>query len=246
MIALCGQLCWLLYFRSSMTRTKFLRFSFRLLYNELAWTYDVVSWLVSLGDWRVWQRAALPFVEGPVVLEVGHGPGHMLLALSAAGYQVIGLDLSRQMGQLARHKLQQAGLAASLIHSDVESLPLATAKFNTVLATFPTEYVISPSTLTNVSRVLKANGRFVIVPEGHLTGHTCIHRFIEWLYTITGQRSGPFAVDDSTHLWPAHPIWRPIMEQFTEAGFRLEIKPILFPHSAATVLIAYKEAGATR
>ncbi|MCB9446672.1 MAG: class I SAM-dependent methyltransferase, partial [Ardenticatenaceae bacterium] len=47
---------------------KLIRFGFRLLYNELAWTYDAVSWLVSLGDWRSWQQAALPFVLGPDVL----------------------------------------------------------------------------------------------------------------------------------------------------------------------------------
>ncbi|MCZ7544410.1 MAG: hypothetical protein M5R40_13175 [Anaerolineae bacterium] len=34
------------------------RFGFRLLYNELAFTYDLVSRVVSLGQWRAWQRAA--------------------------------------------------------------------------------------------------------------------------------------------------------------------------------------------
>jgi ubiquinone/menaquinone biosynthesis C-methylase UbiE len=229
-----------------MVWTRLLRFGFRLLYNELAWTYDVVSWLVSLGDWRAWQRVALPFVKGPVVLEIGHGPGHMLLALSAAGYQLIGLDLSHQMGRLAQKRLRQSPTAVSLIRGNVESIPLAAANFNTVLAIFPTEYVVSSATLANVNRVLKENGRFVIVPEGHLTGHTLIHRFIEWLYTITGQRSDPFAVDDSSHFWPAHPIWQPIVEQFTEAGFRLEIEPVQLSRSAVTVLIAYKEVGVTR
>ena len=68
-------------------------FGFRLLYNEFAWTYDGVSWLVSLGDWRRWQVAALPFIVGRDVLEIGHGPGHMLLALQNAGFAVVGLDL---------------------------------------------------------------------------------------------------------------------------------------------------------
>ena len=70
------------------------RFGFRLLYNEMAWTYDMVSWSVSLGEWRLWQQAALPFVSGETVLEIGHGPGHMLLALQNMGVAVTGLDLS--------------------------------------------------------------------------------------------------------------------------------------------------------
>jgi ubiquinone/menaquinone biosynthesis C-methylase UbiE len=55
---------------------------FRLLYHELAWSYDLVSWLASRGLWRRWQQAALAYlpVEGRF-LEVGFGPGHLLLDL---------------------------------------------------------------------------------------------------------------------------------------------------------------------
>ena len=51
---------------------------YRLLYNELAWAYDAVSWAVSLGRWDVWRRAALPYVRGDHVLEVGFGTGALL------------------------------------------------------------------------------------------------------------------------------------------------------------------------
>lgn len=55
---------------------------FRLLYHELAWSYDLVSWLASRGLWRHWQQAALAYLpaEGRF-LEVGFGPGHFLLDL---------------------------------------------------------------------------------------------------------------------------------------------------------------------
>ena len=88
---------------------RLVRFGFRLLYQEMAWTYDLVSWAVSLGEWRAWQRAALPFVSGRHVLEIAHGPGHLLLALSTAGFTVSGLDLSPQMGRQARRRLRTAG-----------------------------------------------------------------------------------------------------------------------------------------
>ena len=218
--------------------TKLVRFGFRLLYNELAWTYDAVSWLVSLGDWRGWQQAALPFVHGPFVLEIGHGPGHMLLALRQAGFQVVGLDLSPYMGRQAQKRLGET--AVPLIRGDVMVLPVKTAVIDTVLATFPTDCIVDPVTLLSVSRVLKENGRFVIVPEGHLTGRGPLNRFIEWLYSITGQRGGPFAVDEADN-WPDHPVWQLIVERFTDAGFRLEMKQIHLRHSAVTILIAYKQ-----
>ncbi len=223
---------------------KLVNFGFRLLYNELAWTYDIVSWLVSLGDWRRWQQAALPFVQGPNVLEIGHGPGHMLLALRQAGFRVVGLDLSPYMGRQAQKRLRGAGAVVPLLRGDVLALPLETAVFDTVLATFPTDYVVDPVTLLNVGRVLKGNGRFVIVPEGHLTGRGPLNRFIEWLYTITGQRAGPFAVDEANN-WPDHPVWQLIVERFTAAGFRLEREQIRLRRSAVTILIAHKDVGAT-
>ena len=67
---------------------KLVSFGFRLLYNELAWTYDLVSWVVSLGHWRKWQTAVLDYVQGPAVLEIAHGPGHMLPLLHERGFAV--------------------------------------------------------------------------------------------------------------------------------------------------------------
>ena len=222
--------------------SKIIRFSFRLLYNELAWTYDAVSWLVSLGEWRRWQRAALPFVRGRAILEIGHGPGHMLLALRRAGHQAVGLDLSRQMGRQAQRRLRRAGVGAPLVRGDVKALPFRAAVFDSVLATFPTDYVISPATLAAVNRALRPNGRFVVIPEGHLTGATVLNRFIDWLYTITGQRSGAFAVDDARR-WPAGPAGLIVQRRFIEAGFRVEITPVRLAHSAVTVLVAHKAGG---
>jgi hypothetical protein len=38
---------------------RLVRFGFRLLYNEFAFSYDLVSKVVSLGAWRCWQQSAL-------------------------------------------------------------------------------------------------------------------------------------------------------------------------------------------
>lgn len=217
-----------------------IRFGFRLLYNELAWTYDLVSWVVSLGDWRAWQRAALPFVHGPRVLEIAHGPGHMLLALNAAGHRVMGLDLSPYMGRQAQRRLSRAGVSLPLVRGSALELPLADGSFDTVLSTFPTEFIVDPRTLAAVRRVLAENGRFIIVPEGHMTGRSPVHRLIEWLYAVTGQRGGPFAVDESGH-WPSDSMLAPFIERFRKAGFTLTFQRVTLPRSAATVVIATRD-----
>ncbi len=215
------------------------RLGFRLLYYELAWTYDLVSWVVSLGEWRNWQRAALPFVTGERVLEIGHGPGHMLLDLAAAVPHVAGLDLSPYMGRQARNRLEKAGLPVVLVRGRVQALPWATAVFDTVLATFPTDYIIEPETIASVIRVLKADGRLIIIPEGHLVGQGALYRFIDWLFRVTGQRDGAFMLDEEG-FWPDTAVWEPFCQGYTAAGFTVEVRQIQLERSVVTVIIAQK------
>lgn len=218
-------------------------FGFRLLYNELAWTYDVVSWVVSLGEWRRWQRAALPNVHGHSILELGHGPGHMLLALAQQGLRPVGLDLSPQMGRLAQRRLARTGMQPALARGKSQALPFANGRFDTVLATFPTDYIVAPATLREIHRVLAENGRLVVVPEGHLTGQSWLHRAIDWAFRITGQRDGAFAVDAAGD-WPQPALWAQLMPRFTDAGLALRVETVRLGRSRATVLIAARMPAA--
>ncbi|MGH2537852.1 MAG: class I SAM-dependent methyltransferase, partial [Candidatus Promineifilaceae bacterium] len=77
------------------------RLGFQLLYNDCAWAYDAVAWLVSEGQWRAWGQAAIPLLAGRQILEIGHGPGHLLLELAGGGYSVTGVDVSAAMGRIA-------------------------------------------------------------------------------------------------------------------------------------------------
>lgn len=162
--------------------------AFRLLYHELAWSYDLVAWLVSLGQWQAWARAALPYLLGERVLELGHGPGHLLVALAERGFQPVGLDLSPQMGRLARRRLRRARLALPLVRGPAQTLPFAAHTFDSVVATFPSSYIVDPASLAEVARVLSPGGRLIVVAGARLSGRDAVSRFIEWLYSITGQR----------------------------------------------------------
>ncbi len=172
-----------------------LQTGFHLLYNQLAWTYDTVSGVVSAGKWREWQRAALPFVRGPRVLELGHGPGHTLLELQQAGCEVTGLDLSPAMGRQALRRGRSHGELLAVVGGRAQALPFPAAGFDTVISLFPTPYVVDPATLNEVYRVLVPGGRFIILPEARLTPTTAPNRALEHLYRLTGQR--PSTVPDA-------------------------------------------------
>ena len=168
-------------------RRRLLGFAFRLLYNELAWSYDLVSWLVSGGRWRSWQRAALPYLRGQRVLEIACGTGDLLLDLETAGYLPCGLDLSPHMLRIARRKLRRAGRTPRLCRARAQQLPFPDATFHSVAVTFPAPFIRAPSSLAEIGRVLVPGGRLVVVDGARLLARDPWSRFLGWLFAITGQ-----------------------------------------------------------
>lgn len=164
---------------------------FRLLYNELAWLYDPVSWVVSSGRWRAWQRTIRPHLPASGrVLEVGFGPGHLLAELAAAGYEPLGLDLSPWMLRLARRRLRRRGFSVPLCRGRAGALPFAGDAFDAVFTTFPTAFVYDPDWIEQVARVLRPGGRLVVVASASFSRDVPLAPCLERLYQITGQ-SGP-------------------------------------------------------
>jgi ubiquinone/menaquinone biosynthesis C-methylase UbiE len=164
----------------------FIRLFFRLLYNELAWTYDLVAWVVSFGQWRAWARAAIPRLHGKRVLEIAHGPGHLLAAMHRAGFAPVGLDLSPQMGRLAQARLRRVS-TPGLVRARAQAMPFRAGSFDSVVSTFPAEFIVDPATLKEIARVMDQAGQAVVVP-GVAFKQNLPARFLEWLYTITGQQ----------------------------------------------------------
>lgn len=207
---------------------RLVKFGFRLLYNEMAITYDAVSWIVSLGEWRSWQRTTLRHLNvapGACVLELAHGTANLQIDLRTAGLESIACDLSAYMGQIARRKLQRHRITPKLVRARAEALPFPDSSFPAVVSTFPTDFIIDPATLSEVHRVLSPGGRLVFVPNGVLTGGGVARQGLEVAYRATGQR-GP---------WPIR-----IEERFTAAGFKISqvVEPCRM--SVAHVVIAEK------
>lgn len=173
---------------------RLVRFGFRLLYNELAFTYDVVSWVVSLGAWRCWQFSAIPYLDEPdkgPVLEIAHGTGHVQSKLHALGYgTVVGYDLSQAMGRITRARLLNDQARPLLARGYAQNLPFASETFSSVVTTFPTDFIVSTNTLQEIHRVLTPDGVLVIVPSAQIVGGGWMGRLLEWAYRITGQREG--------------------------------------------------------
>lgn len=164
-----------------------LRWAFQRFYREFAWTYDVVAWLVSRGLWRHWVLAALPYVHGRV-LELGCGTGYIQHALAAQRFaHVVGLDASPQMLRRTQTRLARSHLQGRLLHAVAQQLPCASAHFHTVLATFPSEYIVHPYTLAEIHRVLVDSGRLILVDSAQFVNDGPYERMIDIAYRLTLQ-----------------------------------------------------------
>jgi ubiquinone/menaquinone biosynthesis C-methylase UbiE len=208
-------------------RLAFMRVFFKLLYNQMAWSYDLVADIVSVGMWKDWVRAVIPYITGPRVLEIGHGPGHLQVALhrqsqsAAADLQIIGLDKSQSMGRIARRRLKQQGFQPLLVNSDAQKLPLPGRSIDQVVATFPSEYIASQHTIAEVQRVLKPGGQLVILALAWITGDRTHHRLAARLFDITGQ-APPW---DDRYLEPAR-----------AHGFESQVERVSLPNSQVLII----------
>jgi ubiquinone/menaquinone biosynthesis C-methylase UbiE len=166
---------------------RFMRAFFYLLYQPMAWSYDSVAALVSWGRWRDWMLSVLPYLEGAHVLEIGHGPGHLQVALQSKGILVLGLDASRQMGRQAQSRLRKHGFPTRLVRGYAQALPFRESSIDQIVATFPTEYIYATATLAEAYRILKPGGRLVVLPVAWITGRRFVDRGTAALFRVTGQ-----------------------------------------------------------
>ncbi len=237
----------------------FLRFFFRLLYHPFAFTYDLVAGTVSFGRWKDWILEVLPFIAGTRVLELGHGPGHLQRILLSRGLVAVGLDESRQMGRLAKRRIendfrstesnpasastkdhaqhqtstrsaahQPAYAQGNLTRGLAQQLPFASASFDTIIATFPTEYFADPETLSEVKRCLDNGGRFIVLPAAMPKNPR-----LSWLFKVTEQ-----APTEALKI-----VQQRLEEPFLQADFQIETHVLDRQSGRLIIIVATPNLG---
>ncbi len=188
-----------------MSLIRLLRFSFHLLYHQFAWTYDWIAAGVSAGYWKDWVLSVIEHLDGcERILEIGHGPGHLMQTLlERKKCSVVGVDLSPQMGRLAREKLVKVTGRPSLVRADARALPFAGRAFDAVVATFPSEYIAEPETWSSFSRMVHPEGKIVVLLGARPVGYHPLNLLSRLLFRLTGQ-IGSEEIDAARELLEAH------------------------------------------
>lgn len=208
--------------------SRLLRFFFHHLYHGLAFTYDLVAWTVSFGQWTRWIQEVLPYIEGTRLLELGHGPGHLQRILRDRGLAATGLDESPQMGRLARARLIRSGHARSdLTRGVAQALPFAEATFDSIVSTFPAEYVFDAQTASEARRVLRNGGRLIVLPVAWPK-----NRLLSWLYRVTNE-----SPSEAVNV-----VKKNISQPFMRAGFEVQVETLEVKSSTLLLVLARKTA----
>src|SRR5579863_7408819 len=124
---------------------------FETLYKN-KYLYRFASTVPFAGQWRVWQRLVLPRLRGHDVLELGCGLGDLQADMLAAGYNCRAVEQSPQMVAAARETLQRRELGenTTIIQGSAQGLPFSDDSFDSVVSTFPSEYIYDPDSMAEV------------------------------------------------------------------------------------------------
>lgn len=206
----------------------FIRFAFHLFYNPFAFTYDFVSAGVSRGHWRAWTRAAIPHLVGTRILELPCGTGNLLLDLGAAGYAPVGVDLSASMLEITQKKMRRTKLNAPIARAMAQAQPFRDQAFDSIVMTFPPNFVYDPRALAEFHRVLADNGHLVWVDAGRLLPRDAVSRALDRALDAVSGSGVPFADFACAAL--------------ARAGFGARIETVRDDASVVLVVVATKRA----
>lgn len=138
------------------------------MYSEFAWIYDSCMDNVPYDRWAEFLIALLREhgLTGSIVADLGCGTGEMTLRLAAAGFDMIGVDSSEEMLEIAREKGYDRECPSILyLHQDLRELELfgTVGAFVSVCDTM--NYLLSREELIRVFRLvnnyLERGGLFV-------------------------------------------------------------------------------------
>ncbi|MBM3702494.1 MAG: methyltransferase domain-containing protein [Actinobacteria bacterium] len=182
--------------------------------GEIKETYGKISKIYATLEGKFEKRLRergveyLDIQKGETVLEIGFGTGITLVEIAKSVGETgkaYGIDVTPEMVELARRRLEMEGLGrrVELSEGDARNMPYEDNMFNAVymaavLELFDTPDI--PKVLKEIKRVLKSDGRLVVVSipkEDH--ENSIVLRLYEWAHRKFPKYAScrPIYVEDS-------------------------------------------------
>ena len=159
------------------------------MFNTIAPSYDLLNHILSFGIDHIWRRRVINRVckqSASDILDVATGTGDMAISLSKRNKfsHIVGYDLSDGMLEVARAKIDAAGLASniSLKQGEAEHMPFSESSFDVVTVAFGVRnFHDLEGGVREMTRVLKSDGKLYILEFS--TPKNKIFRTIYCLYS---------------------------------------------------------------
>lgn len=146
------------------------------MFDNIAGNYDSLNRVISFGIDVKWRKKVLKIVSDSkpkIILDIATGTGDLAILMTETNAEkIIGLDISDGMLEVGRIKIKQKNLNAriEMVLADSENMPYAENYFDAITVAFGVRnFENLEKGLTEILRVLKPNGVFVIletsVPE---------------------------------------------------------------------------------
>ncbi|MGD0817091.1 MAG: bifunctional demethylmenaquinone methyltransferase/2-methoxy-6-polyprenyl-1,4-benzoquinol methylase UbiE [Methanomassiliicoccales archaeon] len=203
------------------------------LFDDITPTYDRLNHLMSMSIDRIWRGQALDCLElkdGDMVLDIATGTGDMAIqALSRVDCTLVGIDLSRNMLQIAveKWKREEPGSGFPAVQGDALSMPFKEAAFDKAMVAFGIRNVQDVGAfLAEVNRVMKNGGRFAVlelsVPKCRVTRPLYLTYLTRILPLVGSMQSGDLAayqyLSDSILSFP---VPEELEKTMISRGFRI-------------------------
>jgi demethylmenaquinone methyltransferase/2-methoxy-6-polyprenyl-1,4-benzoquinol methylase len=200
--------------------------------------YDLVNRIVTLGMDKRWRRlAAQACLEAKPdkILDIGCGTGDLTLniaRLARKDTEIVGLDYSPPMLEIARQKAVKAGVSQQIrfIEGEAQKLPFSDGYFDCTAISFAFRNLtyknpVCFAHLAEVVRVLKPGGRYVIVessqPENGIIRacfHLYLRAFVKPVGILLSENRGAYRylVESSRNYYRP----KEVRDLLVKAGFR--------------------------
>src|SRR5690606_15467179 len=141
------------------------------MFDNISGNYDGLNRVISLGSDVSWRKKVVKWVGKTFpenILDIATGTGDLAIqfAEKTAASEIVGLDLSEGMLEVARKKIKNKPFANKIkfVKGDSEALPFENDSFDAITVSFGIRnFEDLEKGLSEILRVLKPEGIFVIL-----------------------------------------------------------------------------------
>lgn len=142
----------------------------REMFDNIAPTYDFLNHALSLNIDKIWRRKSIRTLKSlnpKKILDIATGTGDLAIeAMKLSPDKIVGVDISEGMIKVGQQKIKARNLqnVISFMTADSEDLPFDDEHFDAITVAFGVRNFENPlKGLSEMRRVLKANGRLVVL-----------------------------------------------------------------------------------